>query len=258
MLKSGATGNIKALDALSNFFTKKGTVKKRETRYNTGKERFKKAVKDVQQALGSKQGGKKNIEEYNRKQQERRKKAAQKYVEKQAPKTKSGAPDKRFKRQAAEKAAKYNKMVDIFASETYNKLKLEAFGIGSPVVEMLAESGLSADDILKYMEQAAQTFNDIPAEARGLASQDEFWQTVNDIMQIVNDGGGADFADVMQAYITADNTDDFKEVLENYLAFDGPESGHSFTEVYQELQYSLDATNEDTMREILEGDEENG
>lgn len=258
MLKSGATGNIKALDALSNFFTKKGTVKKRETRYNTGKERFKKAVKDVQQALGSKQGGKKNIEEYNRKQRERFKKATETYTERNAEhKTKSGKRDKRFMKNARKVAAAYVNAVNVFASNTYEDLVSKAFGVGSNVVVELANEGLSDDDIETYLKQVMESFNDIPTEARILAGADEFWKSTVNIIKLINDEGDIDFKDVLSAYIdTAPDPEEFSGALANYVA--NGDYSKSFSEVWSDLQYTMEPDNMDNLQELFdEGDEEN-
>ena len=161
-----------------------------------------------------------------------------------------GAKDNRFKRIAREQTAKYGKMVDVFATETYEKLKSQAYGIGSDVVERMIEDGWSPEDAEEFLKQVMETMNDIPAEARNLADQDTFWMNIKDISEVLHDNVNSDsFRDVLTAYMTADNRDDFMDVLNNYveLGEDIP-----FGEIWEGLQYYDDIASPDNMQEVID------
>lgn len=257
MLAAGETEKIPALEELSKYVTRKGTIKKRETRYNTGKERFNEALKNAKDAMQSEHPGKKNIKEYNRKQRERFKKATETYTERNAEhKTKSGKRDKRFMKNARKVAAAYVNAVNVFASNTYEDLVSKAFGVGSNVVVELANEGLSDDDIETYLKQVMESFNDIPTEARGLVGADEFWKSTVNIIKLINDEGDIDFKDVLNAYIdTAPDPEQFSGALANYVA--NGDYSKSFSEVWSDLQYTMEPDNMDNLQELFdEGDEE--
>ena len=251
---AGTIGKSATMEALLPFFGKKGQVLKRETRYNTQRERLKEAVKNAQQRYG-KTPGTASFKRVEKQRSEQSKKAARTFAEKNRPKTKSGESDKRFTRQAREIANKFLNAVDVFASDTYDQLKSGAYGIGSDVVVAMAESGLSPEEIEEYLKQIKETFDDIPEEAQGLASNDAFWQSVKDLTDIIREGEGVDYKDIFSTYIKEDpDPEEFKTALENYVTYDG-ERTKSFSEVWDELKDYTDPGNADTLREIMEGED---
>ena len=251
---AGTIGKSATMEALLPFFGKKGQVLKRETRYNTQRERLKEAVKNAQQRYG-KTPGTASFKRVEKQRSEQSKKAARTFAEKNRPKTKSGEADKRFTRQAREIANKFLNAVDVFASDTYDQLKSGAYGIGSDVVVAMAESGLSPEEIEEYLKQIKETFDDIPEEAKDLASNDAFWQAVKDLTDIIREGEGVDYKDIFSTYIKEDpDPEEFKAALENYVTYDG-ERTKSFSEVWDELKDYTDPGNADTLREIMEGEE---
>ena len=251
---AGTIGKSATMEALLPFFGKKGQVLKRETRYNTQRERLKEAVKNAQQRYG-KTPGTASFKRVEKQRSEQSKKAARTFAEKNRPKTKSGEADKRFTRQAREIANKFLNAVDVFASDTYDQLKSGAYGIGSDVVIAMAESGLSPEEIEEYLKQIKETFDDIPEEAKDLASNDAFWQAVKDLTDIIREGEGVDYKDIFSTYIKEDpDPEEFKAALENYVTYDG-ERTKSFSEVWDELKDYTDPGNADTLREIMEGEE---
>ena len=228
---------------------------KRETRYNTQRERLKEAVKNAQQRYG-KTPGTASFKRVEKERSEQTKKAARTFAEKNRPKTKSGESDKRFTKVAKEIANKFLNAVDVFASDTYDQLKSGAYGIGSDVVVAMAESGLSPEEIEEYLKQIKETFDDIPEEAQGLASNDAFWRSVKDLTDIIREGEGVDYKDIFSTYIKEDpDPEEFKTALENYVTYDG-ERTKSFSEVWDELKDYTDPGNADTLREIMEGEED--
>ena len=245
----GKINKIDAMEKASKLVGKKGQILKRETRYKTGEKKLKEAKEAVKKISGpGKRPSKKAFIEYHRQMTEREKKAAQSYAQKRIP-------DRRFKKVAREKAAKFGKMIDVFASETYNKLRDGAYGVGSDLVEKLLDEGLSPEDIEKYLKQIMETFNDIPAEARTMASNDDFWQAVIDLSQTIGNNDILNTPDVFNAYLTTDpdNREYFTQALENYALID--DNSKSFSEVWEELQHTMDPGSIENMEEILEGDE---
>lgn len=252
-----AAGTIEksaTMEALLPFFGKKGQVLKRETRYNTQRERLKEAVKNAQRRYG-KTPGVSSFKREAKKKAAEVKKGAESFAKKEAPKTKKGEADKRFKKIARETANKFLNAVDVFASDTYDQLKSGAYGIGSDVVVAMAESGLSPEEIEDYLKQIKETFDDIPKEAQKFASSDAFWQSVKDLSDIMKEGEGIDYKEVFTVFIQEDpDPEDFRAVVQNYVTYDG-EKTKSFSEMWDQLKNMSDPGNTDTFAEIMEDKE---
>lgn len=250
---AGRIGKISALEDISSFFGKKGQVLKRETRYNTQRTRLIEGAKEVQKQLG-KTPGKETFKRVQEKRTQATKKAAETFAKKNIKKTKSGTPDKRFKKQAKEKAAQFMNAVDVFASDTYNQLVDGAYGVGSDVVIAMAQAGINPDDIEEYLKQVKETFDDIPKEARDLAGRDEFWKAITDITVIIQDkSSGIDYRDVIYAYITTGpNMEDFKAALNNYI--ENGDYSLAFSDVWDQLKDTQEPGNMDNLTEIFESE----
>lgn len=254
---AGKVGKIQELEDLNLYFGVKGNLLKRETRYNVQRERLNKAIKAAQKKVG-KTPGKATFERIQKERSEATKKAAETWAERNRPKTKKGEVDKRFTKVAKEKANQFMEAVDVFASETYNKLREDSYGIGSDFVLALSESGLTAEQIEEFLKQFKQTWEDIPDEAKALAESDRLWTSLELIANTLKESDGAvDFADVLQAYITTGpDMIDFIGALENYI--DYGDSSISFSEVWDQLKDTTEPDNMDNLREIMESEEENG
>lgn len=244
MRKAGQVPAIAAFEKLSKFYGKKGQVLKRETRYQTQLNKLQGLIKEAQGQYG-KTPGKSTIQKKAKEISEKQKKAAATYAKHH------GAKDNRFKRVAREQTAKYGKMVDVFASDTYEKLKSQAYGIGSDVVEKLIEDGWDPEEAEEFLKQVMETMNDIPAEARNLADQDTFWMNIKDMSEIIQSGGidADNMKDVLAAYMTTDDREGFQQALENYV-----EIGEDipFGEIWEELQYYDDKGSADNMQEVID------
>lgn len=253
--KQGKVAKIKELEAVSSFVTQKGTIKKRETRYAPAREALNKAIKTMQQTLGTKTAGTGVIQKYyNKITNERLNKAAQSYSRKYMP-------DNRFKRIAREKTDKYFTMVDIFASETYNKLREGAYGLSSGMVEALVDNlngrELSKQDIIKYLEQVKDTLNDIPRKDWELATQDRFWNAVIDLSDTLAGDDGELAGDVLATYLTTPyNRENFKQALENYMSIDKDKNALSFGDAWKKVNQTSSPANYDNMYELFVDDEE--
>ena len=253
---AGTIGKSATMEALLPFFGKKGQVLKRETRYNTQRSRLKEAVKNAQQRYG-KTPGTASFKREEKQRSEATKKAAETYTKKQLPKTKSGEADKRFTRQAREKAKQFLTAVEVFRDDTYNKMRDGGFGVGSPIILAMAEAGLSDEQILEYLKQIQGTWQDIPDEAKALAKDDSMWQSVLTIVNTIKDSEDVNFADVFTTFMTTDpDINEFTAALENYTEYG--DTSKPFSAVWDELKDSMDPGSMDNLIEIMESEEENG
>lgn len=252
---AGTVARSATMEKISSFFGKKGQVLKRETRYNTQKQKLLEGVKAVKERYGA-HPGKASFKRVRQQKDKQTSRAARTFAEKHVQQKKGGGADKRFKKQAKEKAVQFMNAAEVFGSDTYNSLIDGSYGIGSDVVIAMAESGLESEEIEEYLKQIKETFDDIPEEAQGLASNDAFWQSVKDLTDIIREGEGVDYKDIFSTYIKEDpDPEEFKTALENYVTYDG-ERTKSFSEVWDKLKDYTDPGNADTLREIMEGEED--
>lgn len=243
MRAAGQIGKIMAMEELSKFVGAKGNVLQRAVRYDKGIREFAAAVAKVKKDVG-KRAGKKTLLRYVAKARGKLEKATKTYVEKQIP-------DKRFKKKAREQANKYAKMVDIFASETFNQLRSGEYGLGSDIVGALAESGFTPDDIEDYLQQVKGALDEIPNEARAMSNNDDFWKTVVEITDAFKSSADLNVSDVINAYLTTESDrEEFTTALENYISVDN--RGIPFSRVWEVLSSSLDPTSPDNMEEVIE------
>ena len=251
---AGTIAPSATMEAISPFFGKKGQVLKRETRYNTQKQKLLEGVKAVKARYGSRPG-KASFKREQQKKAEQTKKAAQTFAEKNTKQKKGGGADKRFKKQAQEKANTFMKAVEVFKTWTYADLVDGSYGIGSDVVIAMAEAGLEPEEIETYLKQVKETFDDIPDEAKNLASKDDFWKAVIDITNIINEKNKEiDYRDVISAYMTTEaDTEDFKAALNNYL--DYGDYSKPFGDIWDELKDTMDPGNPDTFAEVMESED---
>ena len=250
---AGTVSRSATMEAISSFFGQKGQVLKRETRYNTQKQRLLEGVKAVKERYGS-HPGKASFKREQQKRAKQTEKAARTFAEKNVKQKKGGGADKRFKKQAQEKANTFMKAVEVFKTWTYNDLIDGSYGIGSDVVIAMAESGLEPEEIETYLKQVKDTFDDIPDEAKHLASKDDFWKSVIDITKIIHEkNDNIDYRDVIGAYMTTDaDAEDFKAALENYI--DYGDYSKPFGDVWDELKDTMDPGSYDNLSEIMESE----
>lgn len=247
----GKIGKDETLETLSKYYGKKGQVLKRETRYNKQRAALTEAIKKAQEKFGKNPG--KKVFEQKQKRYEAAKRGAQTHAQKTGPKTKSGAADQRFKRIAREKVNKFLQAVDVFASDTYDKMREDSYGIGSDTVVAMAEAGLTSDEIINYFDQIKSNFKDIPDEAKKLATSDRLWEAVEVISEIIHDVNEIDMVDVLSTYLlTQPDRETFTNALKNYAEI---KPDMKFSEVWGKLEEYDDPGNIDNMYEVTEGKE---
>lgn len=250
----GKIGRDDTMEALNKYYGKKGQVLKRETRYNTQRGRLTEAIKNAQEKYGKTPG--KNAFKQKVKKWEEAKKGAQSHGEKSVRKTKAGEADKRFTRKAREVTNRFLQAVDVFASDTYDKMREDSYGIGSDTVAAMAEAGLTADEIIDYLNQIKANFKDIPDEAKKLATSDRLWGAIETISETIHDVSEIDMVDVLSTYLlTQPDKEDFSKALENYVEL---KPDRKFSELWAELEDTDDPGNIDNMYELLESEGENG
>lgn len=247
-------GYIKEIEAVSKFITKKGTVKKRETRYAPAREALNARIRIMQTALGSKTAGTRSILNLHAKRSEERvEKATETYTNK-------------FKSKATEQANKYLTMVEIFASESFNKLRDSGYGLGSEVTEALVyalsdKENISAKDIIDYLEQVRGTLEDIPRKAWGLFQQDDFWNAVVDLSDALVGQDKDDVVDILGTYLTTDySRENFEDALRNYTEMkndpDTPTKPLTFRRAWDEVNQTDDPASPDNMYEVMSDESE--
>lgn len=180
--------HIPELEELRPFFGKKGQILKRPTRSKKQQEKFEAAVKAVKEKFGnrpSKEQIDKELQKRKKKAQEQQKKAEKKYRQRKVKEAKDTG--KRKFRSAAQKAAKeYKKVVDTLMDASIKKL-MDELGIGSDLIEYLAESGLTTEQIKEYIREISATVEDLPEEARALASTDSVIEAFKQVYEEYGD-----------------------------------------------------------------------
>lgn len=152
--------------------------------------------------------GKKAVQEIGEKQREKREKQAKTFSENEVERIKKEREKQNlpnegvdFEQIAKQESEKYLKMLELFALDTFNKLR-EELNIGSRVIHVLSSMGLDTATIDSYLEDFRNAYKNIPQEARDLAQQDELNMAIIDL---VNLHGQKNLTDVLTAYIQADS-----------------------------------------------------
>lgn len=244
------------LEALRPFFGKKGQVLKRPLRSKKQQAKFEEAVKTAKGKYGAKPSSAKMKKEMQRRKEaaaEQKKKATKSWRKKKVEEAKKSEGKKNF-RSVAQKAAKqYSNMVDIFKDEAMRDL-FRAYGIGSPIIEYLAEQGLTAAEIKAFIEQWAAKIDDMPDEARALASVDDMFKILKEINEEYGSDDFEDFSTMFLLSIDAEtsgaNDEVWKSVIDAWEEAGGNKT-MPFAEYYEKLQQYDDPYNIDNAREVL-------
>lgn len=244
------------LEALRPFFGKKGQVLKRPLRSKKQQAKFEEAVKTAKGKYGAKPSSAKMKKEMQRRKEaaaEQKKKATKSWRKKKVEEAKKSEGKKNF-RSVAQKAAKqYSNMVDIFKDEAMRDL-FRAYGIGSPIIEYLAEQGLTAAEIKAFIEQWAAKIDDMPDEARALASVDDMFKILKEINEEYGSDDFEDFSTMFLLSIDAETSGATDEVWKSVIDAWEEAGGNKtmpFAEYYEKLQQYDDPYNIDNAREVL-------
>lgn len=158
--------------------------------------------------------GKKAVQDIAEKQRTKREKQANTFGENQARRaveeaTKQGlTTDIDFEQIAREESDKYLKMLEMFALDTFNKLR-EELNVGSRVIAVLSAMGLDTATIDSYLEDFRNAYMNIPQEARDLAKQDDLEQA---ILHLVELHGSENLTEVLSLYLQADSEEERQHI----------------------------------------------
>lgn len=158
--------------------------------------------------------GKKAVQDIAEKQRTKREKQANTFGENQArraveeAKEKGLTTDVDFELIAKEASENYLRMLEMFALDTFNKLR-EELNIGSRVVAVLSAMGLDTATIDSYLEDFRNSYMNIPQEARDLAQQDDIEQA---ILHLVELHGSENLTEVLSVYLQADSEEEREHI----------------------------------------------
>lgn len=254
------TSNIKIpeMEALRPFMGKRGGVLKRQTRSKKQKEAFKQAAAGVKGILGKKSSAAaiKQAQKEAKLEKQRRtagRNAATKDARRQhKKKPEEGKPlTKRAARVAQEAEEKYSRMVDILDRGSRSLLSAK---VRYELYKAMDEDEVSDEDISDYIDKLLEVLDDIPAEAKVLNSQDDFYQ----VLQRIRDMEVEDREDI-KAIFTAlvDYPDSWDELMQavDYWQ-DNNQIGIGFSQFMEELEQYNDMWNVDNYAEIMQTEED--
>ena len=250
---------IKEIEELRNkwggAWNKDGSVKQSALRSNKRRKEFNADMKAFNKKF--RKWGKKAVKEMGEKQREKERKklkqGADTYKEHEIKrKFKQAQEDHQnfdFEEAAKQAIADYKRMVDMFANDSFNKLR-EELNIGSPVVQALAAMGYSIDDLQGYFEDFRNAYMNIPQEARDLASQDDINEALLKMVDLV---GQDNLVDTLDLYLSTDDEEERELIIEMslYHAENADNTNKSFKDFYNDTQNSIDPYNKDSWSEAL-------
>lgn len=245
--------HIPELEALTKYFGKKGQVLARPTRSKKSQQEFEKAIAAAKEKFGVKPKKKDIEKEFERrkaKAEQERKKAEKTYRKRKVKEAKKAG--KNFRSVAQKAARQYGNVVDVLLDVATKKL-MESYGIGSDFVEYLAEMGMSSADIEKFLQELVFTIEDLPEEAKALATTDRVLRT---FIELHDNYSSEDWADVSAMFNMAINypeasMEDMTRVIDAWLDAGGANLV-SFEQLQYELEITSDPFNIETINEILE------
>ena len=202
-------------------------------------------------AKPSKQKIDKELAERKKKADEQRKKAEKTYRKRKVKEAKES--NKRKFRSAAQKAAReYKKVVDTMMDATIKKL-MDELGIGSDLIEYLAENGLTTEQIKAYLREISATVDDLPEEARELASTDS---VINTFKQVYEDYGDQDMEEVAAIFgYKVNNTEVDDEIVDDIINMwidAGGSENMPFADFVSEMNSTSDPYSIKNANEILQ------
>lgn len=185
------------LEDISKYLNKDGTPSKRALRSESARKDFAEKVKEFNRA--HRKWGKEYFKEVGVEQEILKTRRASSHTQNELEKMKkSGVKGGRnLSEIALNISEQYRKMVDLFALDSFEKLR-EQLNIGSPVVERIANSGLSLEDADKYFKDFLDAKKSIPKEAQKLAGEDELNSAIADLIKLA---GKDNVKDALELYM---------------------------------------------------------
>lgn len=248
-IERGELRPIKEVEELrekwSSFMNKDGTPsrvklksKKRREEWNADMKAFNKKYR---------RWGKKAVQEIGEKQRAKREKQANTFSENEVKRIKEERKQQGlsndgvdFEQIAREESEKYLKMLELFALDTFNKLR-EELNIGSRIIHVLSSMGLDTETIDSYLEDFRNAYMNIPQEARDLAQQDDLNKAIIDLVEL---HGQDNLSDVLTTYIQADTQEERDAIASagqfHAEAVNAGQTTTSFSEFWEEAHGTSD------------------
>lgn len=245
--------HIPELEAVSKFIGKKGQILKRATRSKKSQERLEEAIAAAKEKFGARPSQKKiaaELEERKEEAAERKAKAKKTYRERKKKEAAASGKKVNFRSIAQKASRSYEKVLDVMMDASLKKM-MDSYGIGSDVVEYLAEQGLTTKQIWEFLEQLIETLDDLPEEALPYANMDIFFGTLQEVKNTYKDQEWDDITEMFTLAISHPNSmDEVHEIIGLWQEAGG--SGvMSFADFRKELEENINPLNMETAREIL-------
>lgn len=248
-IQNGDLRPIKEIEELRekwrDYWNKDGTPKKSKLRSKKKREEFNADMKAFNKKY--KRWGKKAVKEIGEKQTAKREKQANTFGEHEAEKTrkqleesKKSTEDVDFKKIAEEESKRYLQMLELFALDSFNKLR-EELNVGSKVLKALASMGLDEETIDSYLQDFRNAVMQMPKEARDLANEDELNKAIIDLADL---HGSNNLNEVLSEYLQADSEEEQNEIAKagefHMKAVNSGSTTTSFEEFWSEARGTTD------------------
>lgn len=244
------------MEALRPFMGARGGVSKRATRSNKQKAAFNLAVENVR-----KKHGQKRKEGYFKKQaavfkarQTRGENAVKQQQRRQHKKQTGKALTTSAKKTMEEAQNKYDRMLEILTEGSKNLLSAK---VRYEIYKKMDAEKVSDEDIQAFIEKLLETLEDYPDEAKDLAKQDSYVGVLLDLREFSAENQN-DFSAMFSAIVMND-PEQRDNILNAVRYWQTPENNPDqmgFEQFWSELEQYNDWGNEETYREILQGDKE--
>ena len=255
-IKGLETSKIKIpeMEALRPFMGARGGVLKRQTRSKKQKEAFKKAAAGVKGALGRKSSAsaikqaQKSAKLQKQTKTAGRNAATKDAIRQHKKKPEEGKPlTKRAAKVAQEAEEKYSRMVEILDKGSRSLLSAK---VRYELYKALDEDNVDDEDISEYIDKLLEVLDDIPAEAKALNDQDDFYQVLQQIRNMELED-----KDDIKAIFTAmvDYPDEHEELMGSVDYWqEHNQDGMGFAQFMSELEQYNDMWNTDNYAEIMQ------
>lgn len=256
-----ARGDLKPIKRIEDLrkrfaWNKDGSPDLRQLRTNKKRSEFNEAIRDFNRTY--RRWGKKAVADLGEEQREKTRRRIEKGGE-----TFRGKEEERreriekdygydFKGTAQSVLDIYQRTADLFGSDAYSKLA-EQFNLGSDVPAILADMmpNATAEDIENYINDFLNGAENLPKEARKLASEDEMKKALFHLSQL---HGTGNVSDVLKFYLQADGEEKLRLVrMAAYHARNKDKTNKTFAQFYEDYSKDkhMDYYNEDTYGEYL-------
>lgn len=259
-IKALETSKIKIpeMEALRPFMGARGGILKRQTRSKKQKEAFKQAAAGVKGALGRKSSAsaikqaQKSAKLQKQTKTAGRNAATKDTIRQHKKKPEEGKPlTKRAAKVAQEAEEKYSRMVEILDKGNRSLLSAK---VRYELYKALDEDNVDDEDISEYIDKLLEVLDDIPAEAKALNDQDDFYQ----VLQQIQDMELEDKDDIKAIFTAMVYYPDEHEELMGSVDYwqEHNQDGMGFAQFMSELEQYNDMWNTDNYAEIMQTEEE--